>query len=68
MNPQFRTKFLAKAKNNEKAVLAAFAESNKENALKTRPQVGIRVQLTSDYPLMIGRASTPNTATSSSSS
>lgn len=38
MNPQFRNTFLPNAKDNEKSVLAAFAESNKENALKTKPQ------------------------------
>ncbi|ORY62664.1 uncharacterized protein BCR38DRAFT_346638 [Pseudomassariella vexata] len=38
MNPQFRNTFLPKAKNTETSVLATFAESNKENALKTKPQ------------------------------
>lgn len=38
MNPDFRRAFLPKAKNDEKSVIAAFAESNKENALKTKPQ------------------------------
>ncbi|KAI0129397.1 hypothetical protein BJ170DRAFT_616086 [Xylariales sp. AK1849] len=38
MNPEFRRAFLPEAKNDEESVLAAFAESNKENALKTKPQ------------------------------
>jgi uncharacterized protein (DUF2461 family) len=39
MNPQFRSTFFPTTKHDEKAVLAAFAASNQENALKTRPQV-----------------------------
>jgi uncharacterized protein (DUF2461 family) len=42
MNPQFRRTFLPKAKSDEKSVIAAFIESNKEGALKTRPQVMTR--------------------------
>lgn len=39
MNPDFRTAFLPKAKDNEDSVISAFCDSNKENALKIRPQV-----------------------------
>lgn len=39
MNPEFRRAFLPKAKNDEASVISAFCESNKENALKIRPQV-----------------------------
>ncbi|KAF7536813.1 hypothetical protein G7054_g4233 [Neopestalotiopsis clavispora] len=38
MNPEFRRAFLPKAKNDEASVISAFCESNKENALKIRPQ------------------------------
>ncbi|KAI1371075.1 hypothetical protein F4677DRAFT_436698 [Hypoxylon crocopeplum] len=39
MNPTFRKTFLPNAKaDNERSVLAAFAASNKENALKTKPK------------------------------
>ncbi|KAK9769254.1 hypothetical protein SCAR479_14074 [Seiridium cardinale] len=38
MNPEFRQAFLPKAKADEASVIAAFCESNKENALKTKPQ------------------------------
>ncbi|ETS78340.1 hypothetical protein PFICI_10402 [Pestalotiopsis fici W106-1] len=38
MNPEFRSAFLPKAKNDEASVISAFCESNKENALKIRPQ------------------------------
>ncbi|KAI2628608.1 hypothetical protein GGR54DRAFT_353347 [Hypoxylon sp. NC1633] len=39
MNPAFRTTFLPAAKTgSEKAVIAAFAAANKENALKTKPK------------------------------
>ncbi|KAI0175162.1 hypothetical protein BJ166DRAFT_164309 [Pestalotiopsis sp. NC0098] len=38
MNPDFRKAFLPKAKDNEASVISAFCDSNKENALKIRPQ------------------------------
>ncbi|KAI2463861.1 hypothetical protein F4781DRAFT_414981 [Annulohypoxylon bovei var. microspora] len=38
MNPAFRKTFLPGVKANEKAVLAAFAAKNQENALKTKPK------------------------------
>ncbi|KAH6647311.1 hypothetical protein BKA67DRAFT_539188 [Truncatella angustata] len=44
MNPNFRRAFLPKANNNEAAVIAAFCQSNQENALKTRPQANRDMQ------------------------
>jgi hypothetical protein len=39
MDEAFRKTFLPSAKNNEASVLKAFADLNKENALKTKPKV-----------------------------
>lgn len=43
MDDNFRRTFLPKAKNDEKSVIKAFTESNKESALKTKPKVSIPV-------------------------
>lgn len=72
MNPDFRRAFLPKAKNDEKSVIAAFAESNKENALKTKPQVcpaacsGPCSALVLDADAQFPRDFIPNTGTLSS--
>lgn len=43
MDDNFRRTFLPKAKNDEKSVIKAFTESNKESALKTKPKVSIPI-------------------------
>ena len=50
-SPQFRRTFLPKAKDgDDKSIIAAFTAANKENALKTRPQVRCSVRRTNSRP------------------